>query len=239
MEYPDQDKETANDAAHEGMLSNVELERPTADSDRALCAHNNPGAHSAPHRLSRPLQALVRCIVFVNYCNLAHVTVEHPGKSMRSHRSICLQPAQSVGRFHHIPPKGQVCQRANRKLVARTLLNKNASVRARASRKKLVVGKCGIEPAVHLTVSLSGRCRLRIARHARTIVLARTARLISSHGRSKRWLDHRPRRLRSIASCATRAAFIRLRSRGTMFQAMAPSNVPEGIRFRTTRTRLQ
>src|SRR5579862_4762291 len=26
--------------------SNVELERPPADSARALCAHNNPGAHS-------------------------------------------------------------------------------------------------------------------------------------------------------------------------------------------------
>jgi hypothetical protein len=41
-------------------VSNDELERPSAVSDRALCAHNDPGAHSAPPQLSRPLQALVR-----------------------------------------------------------------------------------------------------------------------------------------------------------------------------------
>src|SRR5579862_9539172 len=41
---------------------NDELERPAADSDRALCAHNIPGAHSAPPQLSRPLQAMVRCL---------------------------------------------------------------------------------------------------------------------------------------------------------------------------------
>src|SRR5579862_3337125 len=42
------------------LPSNVELERPSADSDRALCAHSSPGAHSAPPQLSRPLQAFVR-----------------------------------------------------------------------------------------------------------------------------------------------------------------------------------
>ena len=41
------------------MLPNDELERPSADSDRALCAHNNLGAHSAPPHLSLPLQAMV------------------------------------------------------------------------------------------------------------------------------------------------------------------------------------
>jgi hypothetical protein len=41
-------------------VSNVELERPVDHRIRALRAHNNPGAHSAPHQLSRPLQALVR-----------------------------------------------------------------------------------------------------------------------------------------------------------------------------------
>jgi hypothetical protein len=38
--------------------SNDELERPAADSECALCAHNDPGVHSAPPQLSRPLQAL-------------------------------------------------------------------------------------------------------------------------------------------------------------------------------------
>jgi hypothetical protein len=40
-----------------------------------------------------------------------------------------------------------------------------------------------------LTFSLSGRPPLQIARYARTIVPARMARLLRSHGRSKRWLD--------------------------------------------------
>jgi hypothetical protein len=41
----------------------------------------------------------------------------------------------------------------------------------------------------HLTMSLSGRLLTQIARCARTIIPARTARLLSSHGRSKRWLE--------------------------------------------------
>jgi hypothetical protein len=40
--------------------SNDALERPTAGSDRAPCAHNRPGAHGAPLQQSRPLQAFVR-----------------------------------------------------------------------------------------------------------------------------------------------------------------------------------
>jgi hypothetical protein len=42
---------------------NGELERPTAALDCAPCAHNCPGAHGAFSKLSRPLQAIVRCIV--------------------------------------------------------------------------------------------------------------------------------------------------------------------------------
>jgi hypothetical protein len=37
-------------------------------------------------------------------------------------------------------------------------------------------------------MSLSGRPPTQIARCARTMIPARTARLLSSHGRSKRWL---------------------------------------------------
>jgi hypothetical protein len=43
-----------------------------------------------------------------------------------------------------------------------------------------------------LTMSLSGRPPLWIARYARTIVRARIARLIDSHGRSKRLLGVPP-----------------------------------------------
>jgi hypothetical protein len=41
-------------------MPNEKLERPRSNRIRALCAHNNPGAYSAPPELSRPLQALVR-----------------------------------------------------------------------------------------------------------------------------------------------------------------------------------
>jgi len=39
---------------------NGELERPSAEFDRAPCAHNRPGAQGAALHLSRPLQHLVR-----------------------------------------------------------------------------------------------------------------------------------------------------------------------------------
>jgi hypothetical protein len=39
---------------------NVKAERSATSEDRAPCADNDPGAHGAPHRLSRPLQRLVR-----------------------------------------------------------------------------------------------------------------------------------------------------------------------------------
>ncbi len=41
-------------------------------------------------------------------------------------------------------------------------------------------------------MSLSGHPQNEIARHARTIVPARMARHLSSHGRSKRWLEVGP-----------------------------------------------
>jgi hypothetical protein len=41
----------------------------------------------------------------------------------------------------------------------------------------------------HLTVSLSGRAAAKKAHYACGIQMARTARALSSHGRSKRWLD--------------------------------------------------
>jgi hypothetical protein len=50
--------EAIADAVSLRMTANVELERPSANSDRARCAHNHPGAHSAPQQLSRPLQAV-------------------------------------------------------------------------------------------------------------------------------------------------------------------------------------
>ncbi len=40
--------------------SNDELERPRRGKESALCAQNTNGAHSASHKLSRPLQAIVR-----------------------------------------------------------------------------------------------------------------------------------------------------------------------------------
>jgi hypothetical protein len=49
-----------------------------------------------------------------------------------------------------------------------------------------------IEAMVRLTMSLSGRLPTQIARCARTISSARTARLLSSHGRSKRGLECAP-----------------------------------------------
>jgi hypothetical protein len=42
------------------VRSNGEAERPRAALERVLCAHNTSGAHSAPHRLSRPAPAIVR-----------------------------------------------------------------------------------------------------------------------------------------------------------------------------------
>jgi hypothetical protein len=81
----------------DGVPSNVELERPTADSGCALGAQNTQGAHSAPLEHSRPLQAMVRSHCLELFLSLTGLW----GSTSPICSAVCKPPRSSIKETVH------------------------------------------------------------------------------------------------------------------------------------------